>query len=241
MPASTTNALSGTFLVAVQFPTEVERTDPAQVRNLLEGFLLAIDYGFFDESPHHPAGRMPESTHWEESQGELRVRFSAKGLPRAAFTILNGMFVGLTEHIETEIASAVARHEGIDANLLTSPAQPLPALGQLPFEAQIPLQGNLYKSLRIWLDFRNAVPESERDRLIELFAVWDALVLGPFPSRDRAIGNSWAANATTCLLLPTRLEHFVEDYESGSGAFDLLMRALLRLNARLPIEALEVE
>jgi hypothetical protein len=41
-------------------------------------------------------------------------------------------------------------------------------------------------------------------------------------------------------LLPTRLEHFVED-ESGQGAFDVLLRALLRLNARLPIEAIEIE
>lgn len=241
MPASTTDTMSGTVLVTVKFHTEVERSDPAQVRNLLEGFLLAIDYGFFDESPHHPACRMPESTHWEESQGELRVRFSAEGLPRAAFTILNGMFVGLTEHLETEITSAVARHEGLDANLLTSPAQPLPALGELPFEAEVPLHGNLYKSLRIWLDFYRPIPEGEQDRLLELFTVWDGLVLGPFPSRDRAIGNSWAANATTSYLLPTRLEHFVEDYESGSEAFDVLMRALLRLNARLPIEAIEIE
>lgn len=241
MPASTTDALSGTFLVTVQFPAEGERTYPAQVRNLLEGFLLAIDYGFFDESPQRPATRMPENTHWEEGQGELRLRFSAERLPRFAFTILNGMFVGITEHLAAEITSPVAWHEGIEANLFTSPAQPLPALGELPFEAEVPLHGNLYKSLRIWLDFYSPVPEGERDSLLELFAVWDGLVLGPFPSRDRAIGNSWAANATTSFLLPTRLEHFVEDYESGSGAFDVLIRALLRLNARLPIEAIEIE
>lgn len=241
MPASTTDAMAGGFLVTVTFPTEVELTDPTQVRNLLERFLLAIDYGFFDVSPHHAAVRMPESTHWEEGQGELRVRFLAEGLPRAAFTILNGMFVGLTEHLETEITSVVARHESIDANLLTSPAQPLPALGELPFEAVVPLHGNLSKSLRVWLDFYSPVPEEERDSLIELFAVWDGLVLGPFPARGRAIGDSWAANARTSYLLPMRLEHFVEDYESGPGAFDLLLHALRRLHVRLPIEAIEVE
>lgn len=241
MPASTTNSMSGTYLVTVRFPTEVERTDPTQVRNLLEGFLLAIDYGFFDEGLHNPAVRMPENTHWEEGQGKLRLRFSAERLPRLAFTILNGMFVGLTEHLDAQITSVVARYEGMEANLLASPAQPMPVLGQLPFEAKIPLHGNLYKSLRIWLDFHNPVPESDRDRLIELFAVWDGLVLGPFPAQGRAIGESWAANATTSYLLPTRLEHFVEDYESGAGAFDVLIRALLRLNAQLPIEAIEIE
>jgi len=137
MPASTTDAMSGTFLVTVQFPREVGRTDPAQVRNLLEGFLLAIDYGFFDENPQQPAARMPESTHWEESQGVFRVRFSAESLPRAAFTILNGMFVGFAEHLDAEITSAVARHDGTDLNLLTSPAQPLPALRDLPFETEV--------------------------------------------------------------------------------------------------------
>jgi hypothetical protein len=233
--------MSGTFVVTTQFPTEVERTDPAQVRHLLEGFLLAIDYGFFDESQQQPAVRVPESTQWEENQGELRVRFSAEGLPRAAFTILNGMFVGLTEHIEAEITSAVARHVGIDTNLLTSPAQPLPALSELPYKAEIPLRGNLCKSLRVWLDFHEPIPKSEQDRLIELFAVWDGLVLGPFPAQGRAIGDSWAAGATTSFLLPTRVEHFVEDYESGHGAFDVLLRALLRLNLRSPIEAIEIE
>src|SRR5204862_5245060 len=143
----------------------------AQVRNLLEGFLLAIDYGFFDESEQQPAVRVPDSTHWEESQGELRVGFSAEGLPRAAFTILNGMFVGLTEHIEAEITSADARHKGIDANLLASPAQPLPALNELPFKAEIPLRGNLGKSLRVWLDFHNPIPNGEQDRSMELFAI----------------------------------------------------------------------
>ena len=241
MLASTTDAMSGAFLVSVQFPTEVERTDPAQVRNLLEGFLLAIDYGFFDESPDQPAARVPESTQWKESQGELRLRFTAEGLPRAAFTILNGMFVGFTEHLEDEITSADVRFEGMGADLLRSPAQPLPVLGELPFEEEIPLQGNLYKSLRIWLDFYNPIPEDERDGLIELFAVWDALVLGPFPAQGHAIGDSWAGAATTSFLLPTRLEHFVEDYESGTGAFDVLLRALLRLNARLSIEAIEIE
>ena len=241
MPASTADTTTGIFLVTARFPAEIERTDPTEVRNLLEGFLLAIDYGFFDESQQQPAARVPESTHWEESQGELRVRFSAHRLSRAAFTVLNGMFVGLTEHIEAEITSAVARRVGIDANLLTSPAQPLPALGDLPFRAEIPLRGNLCKSLRVWLDFYKPIPKSEQDRLIELFAVWDGLVLGPFPAQGRAIGDSWAAGGMTSFLLPTRVEHFVEDYESGHGAFDVLLRALLRLNLRSPIEAIEIE
>jgi hypothetical protein len=151
------------------------------------------------------------------------------------------MFVGLAEHLEAEITSTVARHEDMEVDLLSSPSQPLPVLSQLPFEAQIPLHRNLYKSLRIWLDFHDPVPENERDGLIELFAVWDGLVLGSFPAQGRTIGTSWAANAATSYLLPTRLEHFVEDYESGSGAFDVLMRALLRLNVRLPIKAIEIE
>jgi hypothetical protein len=241
MPASTADTTTGMFLVTARFPAEIERTDPAEVRNLLDDFLLAIDYGFFNESQRQPAVRVPESTHWEESQGELRVRFSAERLSPAAFTILNGMFAGLAEHVEAEITSAVARHEGMAANLLTSPAPPLPSLGELPFKAEIPLRGNLYKSLRVWLDFQKPIPKDEQDRLIELFAVWDRLVTGPFPAQGRAIGDSWAANPTTSFLLPTRVEHFVEDYESGHGAFDVLLRALLRLNLRSPIEAIEIE
>ena len=91
MPASTNDAMSGTFIVTFQFPMEFERTDPARLRNLIQGFLLAIDYGFFDRSPDHPAVRMPESTQWDESPGVLKVRFNAEELPRFAFTILSGM------------------------------------------------------------------------------------------------------------------------------------------------------
>jgi hypothetical protein len=232
--------LSGTFLVTVRFPLGVEQTDPARIRNLLEGFLLAIDRGFFDAGPGR-LGRVSGSTEWEEAPGGLRVRFSGTDLHRFAFTILGGMFVGHARHLGDEITSVTAQHDGSVGDLLTSPAPPFPPLGELRFAAEVPAGGNQAKSLRVWLDFHNPIPENERDGLIELFAVWDALVLGPFPAPGRAVGDSWAGPAMTSYLLPTRLEHFVEDYESGPVAFDVLLRALMRLDNRLPIESLEIE
>ena len=81
----------------------------------------------------------------------------------------------------------------------------------------------------------------DAEKLIEQFSVWDALVLGAFPAGDRPIGDSWAGPSSSAFLLPTRLEHFVEDFESGPGAFDVLLRALLRVHRRMPIELLEIE
>jgi hypothetical protein len=91
------------------------------------------------------------------------------------------------------------------------------------------------------LDFHEPVPDDARESLMEQFAVWDALVLGPFPPEGRPVGDSWAGPSTSAFLLPTRLEHFVEDFESGPGAFDVLLRSLLRVHGKSPIELLEIE
>lgn len=240
MPALTTDLLQGTFVVTVDFPADAERTDPAQIRSMLENFVLGIDFGFFDVESQSPALRK-DGPEWDASDGQLRVRFGAQNLPRAAFTILKGMIAGLTQILGEEITSAVAQLEDSEVDLLFSSVQQLPRVGQLPFTADYPADGNLFKSLRIWLDFIREVPESERDGLIELFSVWDSLVLGPFPAEGRQVGESWAGPSMTSFLLPTRVEHFIEDYESGGLAFELLFRALLRLHKRLPIDEIEIE
>lgn len=240
MPASTPELLAGAFSITVEMPPAADPEDRARVRDVLAAFLRAIDLGFFDDSSDRPAVRSDDAA-WQEDGAQLRVRFAARDLPPRSFAILAGMFVGHAQHLGATVSTVRAQVEGAHGDLLAAEARAMTALGDLPFSSDIPPDGPAHKSLRIWLDFVRPVPEEHKDALIEIFTVWDALVIGPFPANGRPIGDSWAGPATTSLLLPTRLEHFMEDFESGPAAFDVLLRALLRVHARLPIESLEIE
>jgi hypothetical protein len=241
LPASTPELLAGAFTVEATLAPDADEQTRARVRGMLEAFVRAIDLGFFDDSEQRPAALVAGSGALDEDGPLLRLRFSAQNLPRASFTILAGMFVGHAQHLDAPVASASAKQDGSQADLLTARAPALSALGELPFAHDIPEEGPAHKSLRIWLDFQRPVPDAEKDRLDQTCAVWDSLVLGPFPAAGRPIGDSWIGPAATSFLLPDRLEHFSEDFESGPAAFDVLLRALRRLHARLPIASIEIE
>ena len=240
MPASTTSARSRVYTLHAALARTADEEDRFRLRTMLEAFLDAIDLGFFDDSPDLPASIEPSSVTWQTQDFALLVRFSAAQLPRASFVILAGMLTGYAEHLGLPVEAAKATL-GDSGDLLTTDAPPFRPLVALPFEHEVPRDGPDHKALRIWLDFVEPISDPLGEQLTALFRVWDALVLGPFPAEGRHVGDSWAGPSHIAFLLPTRIEYANEDFESGPGAVDVLLRALLRVHRRYPIDRLEIE
>ena len=139
------------------------------------------------------------------------------------------------------LASTQASLEGVELLLDGRAVTPRPDItppelaDAPPFELAYP--ADLKRFVRAEIEFRAALAPTARDAVFDALAVWDGLVAA-FGDTER-----WGdrVDLETRLLSPRIVEHQVDGYFASFECLYPLVRLVLRLHRKLPIERLTLE
>jgi len=195
--------------------------------DLMSTWVRAVEMGFFGSGRIWLRGNV-------EAQGQrVFARLECEQVSQTAFHALSRMIRHFSK-VKGRVENINLFHEG--QHLGVEGGTAIPALPQsIPFAVEFP--NDLHADVRVEIEFRAPLAQSERDAIFGALAIWDVLVV--------ALGDEerWEerVDSETRLLSPAIVEHEVFGYSAGFECLDFVVWLGLRLRPRLIIERITVE
>jgi hypothetical protein len=226
LPASTPDGITGTIEISVTIAGDAA-AEPQSLVELLSTWIRAVEIGFFGP------GRVGLQGALDTHDRTLAGRIECEGLAAAAVLALSRMLQRFSK-VKGRIENVNLVHEG--RPLVVRPEVTVPALSEsIPFAVEYPVDA--WGDVRVEIEFRAPVAESERDAIFAAFAVWDVLV--------EALGEEkhWGEEIQyeSGQLSPRILDHATDGYFASYDCLYSVVWMGLRLHRRLPIERLTME
>jgi hypothetical protein len=217
--------ITGAVEILVALANEAGVEAPALL-DLVSTWVRAVEVGFFGP------GRIRLKA--VETQGQrVSGKLECEQVSRTAFHALSRMIRHFPKvKGRAEIVNLL--HDGQD--LVIEDGAAIPALVQsIPFAVEFP--NDLHADVRIEIEFRAPLAQSERDAVFGALAVWDVLLE---VLRDE---EQWGERIDydTRLLSPRIVEHEVFAYFAPFECLHFIVMLGLRLHERLIIERITME
>jgi hypothetical protein len=225
LPASIPDRITGTVEIVVVLAGAAGAERPA-LADLVSTWVRAVEIGFFG------SGRI--RLHAVEAQAQrVSGRLECERVSQTAFHALSRMIRHFSA-VKGRVQSADLFHEG--QRLVAEGGLTVPALPQsIPFKVEYP--EDLKRYVRVEIEFRAPLAQSERDATFAGLAIWDMLVA--------ALGDEerWGARVdySTRLMSPAIVEHQVDGYFASFECLHFIVLLGLRLHQQLIIERITME
>jgi hypothetical protein len=197
----------------------------AELARFLDDFVRALALDMF------AAGKLLAET--VSAPAAHQRTFTVQGVPSHAFRVLDGMlryFHAVIAPLDSWVAVAAADPR----RSLFTDAEPVPPVTDPP---PIPTTGSMASErvappLTVELEFARAVPEAEREQMIEDVGAWHALLQGGYPARDFGAGESGTSQPSIRFSHPALLHYHVDFWQADASCFVPLYNLMQRWRAQ---------
>jgi len=219
--------ISGTVEIVMALADDAA-VEPSALVDLISTWVGAVELGLFGP------GRLRLQGALETQSQRVRVTIECEHVPQAAFRGLSRMVQHFSK-VRGRVESFELLYEG-GQRLVADGAMMIPGLPQTPpFTLELPT--DLHAAVRVEIEFRSPLAQSQRDAVFDALAIWDRLV--------EVLGDEeqWGerVDRDTRLLSPRLVEHEVIGYFASFECLHFVVLLGLRLHQRLSIERITIE